>query len=129
MGRTVSRTGSWSMGAGNGERIVVVGAGMAGLVAARLLHDSGFIVTVLEARQRIGGRTWTDDRVGAPVDLVDLARAGGLLRVEATQAGRALVPPTIEADFFTTHALADHAAFAANRRQATAALREKFRGR
>ncbi len=42
---------------------------MAGLVAARLLHDSGFVVTVLEARGRIGGRTWTDDRVGAPVDL------------------------------------------------------------
>lgn len=69
MGRTVSRTGSWSMGTGNGERIVVVGAGMAGLVAARLLHDSGFTVTVVEARGRIGGRTWTDDRVGAPVDL------------------------------------------------------------
>ena len=69
MGRTVSRTGSWSMGTGNGERIVVVGAGMAGLVAARLLKDSGFAVSVLEARGRIGGRTWTDDRVGAPVDL------------------------------------------------------------
>ena len=62
-------TGSWSMGTGKAERVVVVGAGMAGLVAARLLHDSGFIVTVLEARDRIGGRVWTDDRVGAPVDL------------------------------------------------------------
>ncbi len=47
---TVSATGSWSMGAGKAERVVVVGAGMAGLVAARLLHDSGFAVTVLEAR-------------------------------------------------------------------------------
>lgn len=65
----MTATGSWSMGAGNGERVIVVGAGMAGLVAARLLHDSGFAVTVLEARDRIGGRTWTDDRVGAPVDL------------------------------------------------------------
>ncbi len=65
-------TGSWSMSegaAGNGERVLVVGAGMAGLVAARLLHDSGFKVTVLEARDRLGGRVWTDDRVGAPVDL------------------------------------------------------------
>ena len=67
--------------------------------------------------------------LGAPVDLVDLSQAAGLLRVEATHSGRALVPPTIEADFFTTHALADHAAFAANRRQATAAMQEKFRGR
>lgn len=62
-------TGSWSMGVARPERIIVVGAGMAGLVAARLLHDSGFEVTVLEARERLGGRVWTDDRVGAPVDL------------------------------------------------------------
>ncbi|MBS0540595.1 MAG: FAD-dependent oxidoreductase [Proteobacteria bacterium] len=62
-------TSSWSMGAGNGERVLVVGAGMAGLVAARLLHDSGFEVTVLEARARLGGRVWTDDRLGAPLDL------------------------------------------------------------
>jgi monoamine oxidase len=65
----MTATGSWSMGTGKPERVIVVGAGMAGLVAARLLHDSGFVVTVLEARERLGGRTWTDDRVGAPVDL------------------------------------------------------------
>lgn len=57
------------MGTGNGEHVVVVGAGMAGLVAARLLHDSGFRVTVLEARPRVGGRTWTDGTLGAPLDL------------------------------------------------------------
>ena len=62
-------TGSWSMGAGKPERVIVIGAGMAGLVAARLLHDSGFAVTVLEARDRLGGRTWTDDSLGAPLDL------------------------------------------------------------
>ncbi len=62
-------TGSWSMGSGKAERVIVVGAGMAGLVAARLLHDSGFAVTVLEARDRLGGRTWTDDSLGAPLDL------------------------------------------------------------
>lgn len=62
-------TGSWTMGTAKAERVIVVGAGMAGLVAARLLHDSGFAVTVLEARKRIGGRTWTDDSLGAPVDL------------------------------------------------------------
>ncbi len=57
------------MGNARPERVVVVGAGMSGLVAARLLHDSGFAVTVLEARKRIGGRTWTDDSLGAPLDL------------------------------------------------------------
>ena len=62
-------TGAWSMGTGRAERVVVVGAGMAGLVAARLLRDSGFAVTVLEARPRSGGRVWTDDGLGAPLDL------------------------------------------------------------
>ncbi len=62
-------TGSWSMGAGMPEHVVVVGAGMAGLVAARLLHDSGVRVTVCEARQRLGGRVWTDHRLGVPLDL------------------------------------------------------------
>ena len=62
-------TASWSMGTGKAERVVVVGAGMAGLVAARLLHDSGLAVTVLEARARLGGRVWTDSSLGAPLDL------------------------------------------------------------
>ncbi len=38
---------------------LVIGAGMAGLAAARLLADSGHPVTVLEARNRIGGRVYT----------------------------------------------------------------------
>jgi polyamine oxidase len=49
--------------------VIVIGAGMAGLVAARLLHDSGCHVIVLEARNRLGGRIWTDARLGAPCDL------------------------------------------------------------
>lgn len=68
-------------------------------------------------------------RLGTRVDLVDLRRAGGLLRVEATHRGRPLVPPSLEADVFTTHALADHAAFAPRRRAATRAFEEKLRGR
>src|SRR5690348_4391288 len=50
-------------------RVLVIGAGMAGLVAARLLHDSHFPVTVLEARDRLGGRLWTDESLGVPCDL------------------------------------------------------------
>ncbi|MDV3135784.1 MULTISPECIES: flavin monoamine oxidase family protein [Mycobacterium] len=52
------------------ERIVVIGAGMAGLAAARRLADAGMDVTVLEARDRLGGRTWTDTTtLGVPIDL------------------------------------------------------------
>ncbi|MFM9077931.1 MAG: FAD-dependent oxidoreductase [Solirubrobacterales bacterium] len=43
----------------NRRRVVVVGAGMAGLSAARVLLDRGFKVQVLEARDRIGGRVHT----------------------------------------------------------------------
>lgn len=50
------------------HEVVVIGAGMAGLAAARTLADAGAKVTVVEARDRIGGRVWTDDSFGAPVE-------------------------------------------------------------
>ena len=70
---------------------IVVGSGAAGLAAARRLRDAGQRVTILEARDRIGGRAWTSDALGPPIDLgaswihgttdnplTALARAAGL---------------------------------------------------
>src|SRR2546421_5605460 len=49
--------------------VVVIGAGFAGLVAARELGRAGLGVLVLEARGRVGGRTWTDRRLGHDLEL------------------------------------------------------------
>lgn len=47
--------------------VIVIGAGIAGLAAAHALRAAGYAVLVLEARNRIGGRIWTDERHG-PVE-------------------------------------------------------------
>lgn len=54
---------------GRRESVVVVGAGAAGLGAARALVDAGFDVLTLEARTRLGGRIHTNRDLGVAVDL------------------------------------------------------------
>jgi phytoene dehydrogenase-like protein len=41
------------------SRVVVIGAGIAGLTAARLLRDAGVDATVVEREERVGGRMRT----------------------------------------------------------------------
>lgn len=92
--------------------VVVVGAGLAGLTAARELHDAGHDVQVWEARDRVGGRTWTVDLDGAAIDLGaqwlgpeqhrmhELADRFGLERFPTWTTGDSLV---IDGDEITTY--------------------------
>lgn len=51
------------------KHVIIVGAGFAGLTAARELQAGGIEYHIVEARDRIGGRAWTDDRLGRPLEL------------------------------------------------------------
>ena len=78
--------------------VVVIGAGVAGLAAARRLREHGLTCVVLEARTRIGGRVLSvrDPRTSVPIELgaefihgdapelTDIARDAGLTAVEIT---------------------------------------------
>ncbi len=55
--------------AGSVERVLVVGAGIAGLTVANAMGHAGVDCVVLEARDRIGGRLHTVDLAGCAVDL------------------------------------------------------------
>ena len=61
----------------SGKHVIVLGAGIAGLVSAFELEQAGFLVTLLEARDRVGGRAWTV-RDGDRIEMVG----------EATQTAR-----------------------------------------
>ncbi|MWV48493.1 NAD(P)-binding protein [Rathayibacter sp. VKM Ac-2803] len=96
--------GAWNSGvraageiaaiAADGERIAIIGAGLAGAIAARRLLDAGYDVTLVEARDRVGGRIATSTPDGWPI-AVDtgawaLTEAGPALRESVLDAGISL---------------------------------------
>ena len=60
-------------GSGEGKEVVILGAGLAGMAAAYELGKLGYRCTILEARERAGGRCWSVRRGATNVEI-----AGGL---------------------------------------------------
>jgi monoamine oxidase len=69
--------------------VAILGGGLAGLTAGRALMAANRKVLVLEARDRIGGRTVTDSSLGFPIDLGAAWLAPGAL---AKELGGKLLP-------------------------------------
>ena len=79
---------------GTGKSVVILGAGIAGLVSAYELQRAGYRVTVLEARDRVGGRAWTirgGDRIVQTGRADQMAKFGKGLYFNA---GAARIPST-----------------------------------
>jgi monoamine oxidase len=57
-------------GIGKQKKVIILGAGIAGLVSAYELRKAGFDCTVLEARDRPGGRNWSVRR-GTKIEFTD----------------------------------------------------------
>ncbi|MFN8023962.1 MAG: FAD-dependent oxidoreductase [Acidimicrobiales bacterium] len=95
----------WAIESG-GRSVIVVGAGMAGLSAARRLADEGLDVLVLEARDRIGGRTHTVELGGVAFDAgaawVQQFPRNPLARL-AESLGLALVPTQFDEALAAAH--------------------------
>lgn len=81
------------------ESVIVIGAGVAGLSCASELARQGLEVVVLESRRRIGGRVFSDDRLGFPVDMgaswIEGHRSNPLTKL-ARAAGGQTVPTDYE---------------------------------
>ncbi len=75
--------------------VLILGAGLAGLHAARMLEADGFKVIVLEADTRIGGRMWTlDDLPGRPeAGGQQVGQSYARIRSTALNLGLKMLPP------------------------------------
>ena len=84
-----------------GKSVIIIGAGIAGLAAARKLKEKGLTVTVLESQDRVGGRLRSNRSLGVAFDegaswihgtqgnpITDLARKSGMTTYETLDESR-----------------------------------------
>ena len=83
---------------GSAPKAIVVGAGMAGLKAAQDLQTAGFKVLIIEARDRLGGRIWTRDDLGVPLDM-GASWIHGIRGNPISELANTLQTPTFEWDY------------------------------
>lgn len=81
-----------------GDRVVVVGAGVAGLAAAKSLQESNRDVVIVEARGRIGGRVNGSERLGPNLDL-GASWVHGVRNNPITALARGLGIETVKTDY------------------------------
>lgn len=80
-------------GSGRGRRVLVLGAGLAGMCAAYELCKLGYAVEILEARDRAGGRCWTVRRGTAETEISGEAQVAAFDEGLYFNPGPARIPP------------------------------------
>jgi monoamine oxidase len=129
---------------GKGRHVVILGAGIAGLVMAYRMERAGFSVTLVEARRRTGGRNWTlrqGDKVeiiGEADQTVSFSRGmylnAGPARIPSHHQGLLSyckilgIPLEVEVNFSNSALLQSDAAFGGKPIQERQAIND-FRGR
>jgi monoamine oxidase len=85
------QTSDFALRGRSAKRVVILGAGVAGLVTAYELGKAGYRCTILEARDRPGGRNWTIRRGTAETEIDGQSQRAGFDRDQYMNAGPARI--------------------------------------